>query len=103
MNTNIIEIINAVKSIIDKSVEMKNAFFWSSPGNANGRRQFEKYHSRPIVEWDEGGHHYTAEYNVRCSCNHIYASGIYTKDGIKTNLTVIKNSIKRLELANSRE
>ena len=97
MNTNIIEIINVVKSIIDKSDEMKNAFFWAPPGNANGRRQFEKYHSRPIVEWDEGGHHYTAEYNVSCSCNHIYASGIYTKDGNKTNLTAIKNSIKRLE------
>ena len=89
-------IINAVREIVSEAENMKNAYFWNSPSSAASRRWYEKQHSHGLVEWDEGGHHYTAEYSVSCSCANVYANGNYTKDGRKTNLTAIRNSLKRM-------
>ena len=89
-------IISAIGAIIDEATEMKNAYFFTPPVNAGGRRYYEKQHSHNQVEWTEGGHTYTAEYIVSCSCANVYAYGKYTKDGNKTTLTAIKNSYKRL-------
>lgn len=91
------ETIRKIEAIVEEAVTMKNAYFWKSPNNASGRRSYEKQHSHSMVEWDENGHHYTAEYSVSCSCNNIYANGKYTKDGKKTTLTAIKNSLKRMK------
>ena len=93
MNT---EIIKSIESIIEEAARMKNAYFWTPDGCAGGRRYFEKKHSHDMVEWDEDGHHYSAEYTVSCSCKYVYANGHYTKDGVKTTLTAIKNSLKRM-------
>ena len=90
------EIIRKVAEIIEEAEKMRGAYFFSAPGNASGRRSYERYHSHPMVEWAEGGHEYTAEYTVSCSCKNVYASGTYTKDGAKTTLTAIKNSYKRM-------
>lgn len=89
-------IISAIGAIIDEATEMKNAYFFTPPVNAGGRRYYKKQHSHNQVEWTEGGHTYTAEYIVSCSCKNVYAYGKYTKDGNKTTLTAIKNSYKRL-------
>lgn len=94
MNT---EIIKAVEAIVEEAAAMKNAYFWTPAGNAGSRRWYEKQHSHDLVEWDESGHHYSAEYTVSCSCKNIYAYGTYTKDGNKTTLTTIKNSLKRMK------
>lgn len=93
MNT---EITNAIKIIIDEAETMKQAFFFSSPTSAHSRRSYEKKHSHSMVEWDEGNHHYTAEFTVECSCRNVYAHGKYTKDGNKTTLTAIRNSYNRM-------
>lgn len=90
------EIVAAVAAIIAEAETMKNAYFFSSPASASSRRSYEKYHSHELVEWEENGHKYTAEYTVSCSCRNVYASGTYTKDGKKTTLTAIKNSYKRM-------
>ena len=87
---------NRIKAIIDEAETMKNSYFWKSPSTAGDRRAYERYHSHDKVEWEEGGHKYTAEYTVKCSCNNIYAYGNYTKDNNKTTLKAIKNSYKRL-------
>ena len=92
-----IETIKAVEAIVEEAASMKNAYFWTPDSCASGRRWYEKQHSHDIVEWDEGGHHYSAEYTVSCSCKNIYASGYYEKDGSKTTLTAIKNSLKRMK------
>lgn len=94
------EIINAVQAIVDEAEYMKKAYFWTPDSSAGGRRSYERRHSHDLVEWDEGGHHYSAAYTVSCSCRNIYASGDYTKDGKKTTLLAIKNSLKRLQAAN---
>lgn len=91
------ELINNIKHLIETAEKFRNSYFWTSPSSAGMRRSYEKQNSVPMIEWDEGGNHYTAEYNVSCSCKNIYASGIYTKNGNKTTLTTIKNSLKRLE------
>ena len=89
-------IIKSITAIIEESAAMKNSYFWAPPANARGRRYYEEQHSHPEVTWDEGGHHYTAEYTVTCSCKNIYAKGYYTKDGKSTTITTIKNSLKRM-------
>lgn len=90
------EIIIAVAAIIAEAETMKNAYFFYSPSSASSRRYYEKCHSHEIVEWEENGHKYTAEYTVSCSCKNVYAKGHYTKDGKDTTLTAIKNSYKRM-------
>lgn len=89
-------IMNQIKAIITEAEQMAGAYFYGSPKSAGARRAYEKKHTHARVEWTEGGHTYTAAYNVRCSCSYVYASGDYTRDGKKTTLTAIRNSYKRM-------
>lgn len=90
------ELLNSINAIIEEAEEMKNAYFFKPPSNSGGRRWYEKTHSHDEIKWEENNHTYTAEYVVKCSCQNIYAYGVYTKDGKKTTLTTIKNSYKRM-------
>lgn len=89
--------INAIEAIIEEAYRMRNVIFFSSPYTASERRSYEKRHSHDKVTWEEGGHKYTAEFNVHCSARNVYARGYYTRDGERTTLTAIKNSLKRLK------
>ncbi len=91
------EIVAAIRTVVDAAETMRNAYFFTPPGSAGGRRSYERYHSAPRVDWNEGGHEYSAEYTVTCSCANVYAFGTYTRDGKKTTLTAIRNSLRRLE------
>lgn len=90
------ELIAALAAILEEAEAMKNAYFFRPSQIANFRRDYEQKHSHECVAWSEGGHTYSAEYNVRCTCSNVYASGSYYKDGRKTTLTAIRNSYKRL-------
>ena len=92
-----VELIAALNKIVQEAAFMKNAYFFTPCGNASGRRSYEKWHSVPEITWTEGNNTYSAEFITKCSCKNVYASGIYTKNGNKTTLTTIKNSLKRLE------
>lgn len=48
-------------------------------------------------EWSENGDTYTARFVYEESCNNVYAYGVYTRNGEKTTLKAIKNSLKRME------
>ena len=91
---------NAIKTQLENlfatAEKFKNSYFWSSPGSAGGRRSYEEYYTIPEFSFDYDGHHYTAEFNVTCSCRNIYAKGYYTKDGNKTTITTLKNVYKKL-------
>ena len=89
-------LISQIAQIVEEAEKMKGAYYFKSPGSASSRRSYEKSHSHGPIEWTENGHKYSAEYNVRCSCKNVYAKGYYFKDGEKTTLTAIKNSLKRL-------
>lgn len=88
--------INAIAKIIAQAERFRNAYFFNPPTSAGLRRSYEKNNSRPVIEWTEGGHTYSAAYNVECSCRNVYARGEYYKDNKRTTLTAIKNSYKRL-------
>ena len=92
-----VELIAAIKKVVSEADYMRNSYFFIPSGNAASRRSYEKWHSVPEITWAEGNNTYTAEFVTKCSCKNVYASGIYTKNGNKTTLTTIKNSLKRLE------
>ena len=96
---NLKEVIAAVRGIVDEAERMRGAYFFRPPANAYGRRRYEQEHSHAEVAWEDGGHAYTAEYCVSCSCRNVYACGTYTRDGKKTTITAIRNSLKRMEAA----
>ena len=96
---NLKEVIAAVHGIVSESERMRGSYFFRPPANAYGRRRYEQEHSHAPVTWEESGHVYTAEYNVYCSCNNVYARGTYTRDGRTTTITAVKNSLKRMESA----
>ena len=89
--------INKIKALIATAEKFKNAYFFSPASNAQLRQSYDKYHSIPEFTWVENGHAYTCEYIVSSTSSYVSAKGYYTKDGKKTTLTAIKNSLKRLE------
>lgn len=95
--------INQIRAIVDEAENMRNAYFFKSPGHASSRRWYEKQHSHDEITWTENGHVFTASFTVSCSCSNVYARGEYTRDGKKTTLTAIKNSLKRLEKGDSNQ
>lgn len=88
--------LKALEAIIDEADTMRGAYFFRPPMSASNRRSYEKRHCHDRIEWTEGGHTYSAEYVVSCSCANVYARGTYTRDGKPTTLTAIRNSYNRL-------
>ena len=95
------KIISLVEAIVNETETMKNAYFFQPCGNASSRRWYDEKHFHEKVEWTEGNSVYIAEYTVKSSCRNVYASGYYTKNGNKTTLTAIKNSLKRMKGENA--
>lgn len=91
------ETICYLKALVAVADHYRYAFYMTPPSSAAGRRSEEKWGTLPEYTWEEGGEIFTACYKVTCSCAHIYAKGYYTRNGKRTNLTAIKNSLKRLE------
>lgn len=90
------ELIAKVQAIVDVADRYRSCYFWRSPGSASSRRWQERRDSQDEVCWEEGGHQYSASFDVRCTCSNVYGRGAYTKDGRSTTLTSIRNSLKRL-------
>lgn len=91
------EIITQILDIINQVEKFKNVYFWQPEDTAGGRRSMEKRESRPEVAWVDGKDTFTAEFVVSCTCSHTEARGIYTRNGKRTTLTAVRNSLKRLE------
>lgn len=103
LNNYTIKTVGDVKDIFAQAEKFRNAFFWRPEAVAGCRRSMERRESRPMVEWDEGGHHYTARFDVSCTCSHTEGKAQYTKDGKKTTVVAIRNSVKRMELELDRQ
>lgn len=93
------ELIKKLEAIIREADHMKKSYFWRSPSLAGERRGYEKRHSHEEITWTENGSDWSARYDVRCTCQNVYASGTYTRDGRKTTLTAVKNSLLRMQAA----
>lgn len=103
LNNYSIKTVADVKDIFDQAEKFRNVYFWRPEHSAGGRRSMERRESRPMVEWDEGGHHYTAQFDVICTCSHTESAARYTKDGKKTTAVAIRNSVKRMEISLDRQ
>lgn len=88
--------IDDIQGVIKMSDKLKNAYFWTPGGNVASRRAQEKRYQAE-ASWSEGGHQYEAHIWCSMSSRNVYVYREYTKDGIVTNLTAIKSSLKRLE------
>lgn len=95
------ETVAAVAEIVTQAETCKSAYFWTPGCDAASRRWHEQQRNCDRVEWAEGGHTYAAAYHYRESCSHCYASGEYYRDGNITTLTAIRNSLRRMEAAQS--
>lgn len=90
-------VLEQILAIIEEAEAMRGAYYYTPPSHAGARRSYERQHTRPEVQWEEGGHVYTARYDVTCSCRNVYARGAYTRDGKPTTLTAVKNSYRRMK------
>ena len=68
---------------------MRNAYFWRS-GGSSGLTRYEH-------EWDEGGHHYYACFSTSSYYTRVFTYRDYRKDGVKTNLKAIHNSLMQIK------
>ena len=91
------ELIETIENVVETEEDMRYAYFCTPNKKAACRRFFEEKHSTKKVEWEEGGNVYTAQFITKCSYQHIYAKGHYTRNSKKTTLTAIKNSLNRLK------
>lgn len=89
--------IDKIRDMIQQAERLKGVYFWRPSPSSAARRSTEKRESRPKISWTDGKDTYTAEIIVRCTCSHTEAVTIYTRNEKKTNLTAIRNSLKRLE------
>ena len=93
------ETITALASLIDDAETLRSCYFWHAPTSASQRRASERRYTHDEIAWTEGGHDYTAALYVRVSCRNWYARPEYTRDGRKTTLTAIRNSLTRMRNA----
>ena len=98
-----IETIHKIRTLISVAEHYRNAIFMPAPRTMNEVIQEEICGTVPYFSWFDGNTKFTACYIVKCKENHIFAKGFYTRDGKKTNLTAIKNSLKRLEAEEEKE
>ena len=98
-----IETIHKIRALIAVAEHYRNAFYMPVPLTMNEVIQEEVRGSVPYFSWLDGDTKFTAFYIVKCKYNHIFAKGYYTRDGKKTNITAIKNSLKRLEAEEEKE
>lgn len=94
------ETLNKIEKLIATAEKFRSSYFWKAPASASERRSFEKRYSIPSFRWEEGGHTYAAFFAVSCSTQNVYAKGEYYRDGKKTTLTAIRNSLRRMMDAN---
>ena len=100
---NAISTIHKIRALISVAENYRNAFYIPIPPTTYGCVLEEIRGTIPLFSWRDGYNTYTAGYSVKCHNYHIYAKGSYYCDGKKTNLTAIKNSLKRLEAEEEKE
>ena len=85
-------LMQVLKNWIDDVEYFKNAFFWTPPANAVGRRSYEKSHS-----WKKKGKNYRIGIEVSCSCNNIYVTKFCNIYENKLNKADAKKLLNLLE------
>lgn len=98
-----VDVIDKIYNVLYEVDRCKGSYFWRPASSASTRRHNERKHNIEPFEWSESGDTYTARFVYEESCNNVYAYGVYTRNGKKTTLTAIKNSLKRMEQRQRKE
>ena len=98
-----IETIHKIRALLSVANHYRNAIYMPAPQTMNEVIKEEIRGTVPCFTWWDGNTKFTACYIVKCKDRHIFAKGYYTRDGKKTNITAIKNSLKRLEAEEENE
>ena len=94
------EIIKRLEKIVLTAEKMQKAYYFTPPKKAAQRRLYEAQNTIPEITWTDGKDEYTAAYTVQCSAHNVYAKGKYTRNGEKTTLKAIRNSLNRMRAEN---
>lgn len=90
------ETLSKLDQILRTHEQMRNMYWWNPPNTAAGRREFEKRCTHEEIAWTENGDRYTAATECTCSVKNIYYKGIFTRNGKKTKVDVIRRSYERM-------
>jgi len=97
------DVIDKIYNVLYEVDRCKGSYFWRPASSAKTRRYNEQKHNIEPFEWSESGDTYTAGFIYEESRNNVYTYGVYTRNGKKTILTAIKNSLKRMEQRQRKE
>lgn len=86
-----------VEHLVERAEYVKYAWFWDGGNGNRSQRESRGEYLSAYAEWEEGGHKYTADLTVTQSRANTFVYRDYYKDGKKTNLTAIKNSLMRMQ------
>lgn len=91
-----LDTLKKLEHLFDIVYKCRNAYFWEG-GCAAERKWKEKHYTVPEIKWTENGVEYSAAFEVSCSRAYVYTRGKYYEDGIRTKITAIKASYKRMK------
>lgn len=93
------DIIGTNKAELEKFVELneyvKNAYFWSSNGNAANRRRREQQLTKKL-QFTVNGENVNASIETRMSCRNTYVTKKVTVNGQKKDIRYIKKVLNSL-------
>ena len=84
------EILTLINDAIAHHEKFKNAYFFTPPSDASGRRYYEEKNQRQI-EFDYNGKKYSYSCYIRCSCKNVYYEGGFYVGGTYKNVKSFKN------------
>lgn len=87
--------LSAIKNAISTHEHYKNSYFWKSQGNAGSRRNNESKFksSNPNFNLITKNGLVNVEFSYSESARNVYYSMTITLDGVKKNITYLKNLI----------
>lgn len=82
-----------IETYLVYSEKFKNAYFWTPPQNASGRRSLENAYSLDFsFEYD--GKKYRCSFSIDCSCKNIYVRKNIQVDGCVKDIRSLKKILK---------
>lgn len=84
-----------ISEFVQLSEKMTKSYFWNPPYSASRRRSYENQNSFTEATISFAGDEFRFSATCTCSCKNIYFKKEIFKNGKKTNLTSLKNVLKK--------
>jgi len=82
-----------INSIIEQHNKFKGSYFWTPPGNAAMRRDYEDKYSRYPYKFKKNNSVYEITQEVSCTCKNIYYNFNVLVDGSKKDIRALKKLV----------